>query len=334
MARRDRTTGLPRPRPRQKTSTAARFAGITWDERNIRNAIVGAAVALLVIVLGAFSYQLYQDHIARPRSTVLAVDGIHYKLSYYADRLPAFLQANQQSQSVALIEEGLLTKLEEEALTILAGRDNGISLSYDDVTKAIADDFGVPVGGTGSSFDTLYRQRLKTQNISDGSYRKQAEAAEVNKRLLAKYTADLGDSGELVTLRVVLSNSQDAAQKVFDRIKGGEDMGAIAQTESLDLESRQQDGKLPADPEILYPDAVRAAMAGKGAGELLGPIKVESNYWVIRIESRDTQPYSETQKTQVAQTKLDDAIKAKRSQVKIDRSLDPDDIKWAEGQVK
>jgi parvulin-like peptidyl-prolyl isomerase len=334
MARRERTTGLPRPRPRTKHSAAPRFAGISWTERVTRLTVIGAAVAVLLVVLGVYGYQLYDEQIGKPRSTVLTVGDQTVSLRYYTQRLLPFLQAqNSNTTTPGLSEAALLSKLEEEALTVLVGKDNGVSLSRDDVTKAIADELGVPVGGSGSSFDSLYRDKLKTSKMSDGNYRRLTEASVVNTKLLDKLKTDLGESGEQVTLRTVLLQTKEAADAVLKRIQGGEDMGTIAQTESVNLDSRQQDGLLPVESPDLEPDAIKAALVGKNQGDLIGPVQVQEQWWVVRLEKRETVTYSDTQKTQLAQQKLDNLVKEKRTQVKIQRSLDADDLKWAEGHL-
>jgi len=335
MARRiERTTGLPRPRPKERRGSAPTFAGITWTERRRDLGILGAALFLALLVGGLLLYQFYDNTVLQPRTTVLKVGDQKFSLSYYTDRLLPFIQENQQSNtSTALLEEALLAKLEEEGLAILVGRDNGIQVTNEEITAAIAAEFGVPPGGSGSQFDSLYRDRLKTTGMSDSHYRRMTEASEVSKRLREKIKTDLGNSGEQVTMRVVLQDSQANADKILARAKAGEDFGTLAQTESLDLTTRQEDGLLPRESPELLPEAVKAAIAGKNPGDIVGPVQVEANWWVIRVEKRETADYSVAQKDQLSQARFDAAIKAKRAQVHIDRSLDAGDLKWAEKHV-
>ena len=84
-------------------------------------------------------------------------------------------------------------------------------------------------------------------------------------------------------------------------------------------------------PARLLPDAVRTAIEGKAAGdELIGPIEVEGTFWVFRVQTRDQEgDLTETQKGQLADLALDDALKAKRSQVKIERHMSSKDFDWA-----
>lgn len=332
MARRERTTGLPRPRPRANARRARRVAGLELSDRNLRFAVLGGALGLLVLVTGLLAYRWYDSNIAQPRAAVLTVAGEEYSLSYYTDRLYQFTQANRSTgSSVSLIEQALLQKLEEEALTLKLAGQKGITISEEDITNQIGVELGVPVGGSGSSFDTLYRQKLQSTKMSDGNYRRMTRAQIANDRLLLDYEKEVGSTAETITIRAVLSPTKAAAETIVARIKAGEDMGTVAQQESTDLASRQKDGLLDPTPQPLLPKQALTALDGKTDGDLVGPIDVEGNFWVFRIEKRDPRgALTTSQTTQLAQKQLADAIAALRATTAIKRSLDPSDVAWAE----
>ncbi len=334
MARRERTTGLPRSRPSRRTHAAGRrILGVNVTEASARIAIIGAAALLLLAILGAFAYNVYESRVGTPNKVVLRVGPEKYRLSYYADRLGQYLQANAQSGStVQLLEEDLLTKLEREALGVILARDKGITIDDDAILQQIASGLGVPVGGTGSSFDTLYRNQLKTLKVSDGSFRRQNEAAVATAKLTDIFKQEVGTKGTQYTLRLVLVNKKEDADSIFTRVKGGEDLGTIAQKESLDLESRQKDGLLSAEAPELIPEAVRKLLEGTKVGDLVGPVQVQELWWISRVERIEEADYSETQQQQIATTRLDAAIAAKRAAIagQIRQSLTGSDIKWAE----
>ncbi|MBA4179929.1 MAG: hypothetical protein C0506_05005 [Anaerolinea sp.] len=336
MARRERTTGLPRPRPRANARNERRVAGVRLSDRNIRFGVLGGSAALLVIVLFLLGYRWYDENIARPNSSVLTVAGDEYSLEYYTDRLFQFAQLNQSSgTNPSLLEQALLQKLEEEALALKLAAEKGITISEQDITNQIGVELGVPVGGSGSSFATLYRQKLKDLKMSDGNYRRLTEAQIAHDRLLLEYEKEVGSTGETVTLRAVLSPSKEAADAVVARINAGEDMGTVAQQDSTDLASRQKDGLLDPGPQALLPEQARNALEGKADGELIGPVDVDGNFWVFRIEKRDPEGALTTaQTTDLAERKLEEAIEALRATTTIKRSLDPSDIKWAENHIE
>jgi parvulin-like peptidyl-prolyl isomerase len=78
----------------------------------------------------------------------------------------------------------------------------------------------------------------------------------------------------MITLRTVVSGTQEAANTVLALAKTNADFGSIAQTQSTDLTSRQKDGVMDAEPARLLPENVRNAIQAKPAGdEIFGPIR-------------------------------------------------------------
>lgn len=327
MARRERTTGLPRARGPKPAKQASRFG-----EREQRLTVIGVGVLLIAVLVGLFGWRYYDEHYRQPNKTILSVAGEDYSLRYFSDRL--YLAATQQSGSgtnLSLLQQQVLTNLENEAIVISLAKEKGITVSDDDVTGEIANQLGVPVGGAGSSFDTLYRQRLKSVKMSDSAYRRYTEAQVYQQKLSKAFQDQTGDKTEMITLRTVVSGSQDAANTVLALAKTNADFGSIAQTQSSDLASRQKDGVMDPEPARLLPENVRTAIEGKPAGdEIFGPIQVDTNWWVFKIESRDPEgALSETQKSQLADLLVQDAIKDKRATVKIDRNINSSDYAWA-----
>lgn len=328
MARRERTTGLPRARGPKPAKAAPRFG--EREQRIVALSILGL---LIIGLLGTFAWRYYDEHYRHPNKTILAIADQKYSLQYFSDRL--YLAATQQSSggstNVSILQQTVLTDLENEAVIITLAKEKGITVSDEEITTEIASQLGVPIGGAGSSFDTLYRQRLKSVKMSDGAYRRYTEAQVYQQKLSKSFQDQTGDKTELITLRTVVSASQDAANTVLALAKTQADFGSIAQTQSTDLTSRQQDGLMDPEPARLLPDSVRAAITDKPAGnDLYGPIQVQTNWWVFRIETREPQgTLSETQKTQLADLLVQDAVKDRRATIKIDRNIDSSDYKWA-----
>jgi parvulin-like peptidyl-prolyl isomerase len=327
MARRERTTGLPRARGPKPAKPVSRFG-----EREQRLTVVGVGVLLIAVLLGLFGWRYYDDNYRQPNKTILSIAGESYSLRYFSDRL--YLAATQQSGSgtnISLLEQTVLTDLENEAVIISLAKEKGITVSDEDITTEIASQLGVPVGGAGSSFDTLYRQRLKSVKMSDGAYRRYTEAQVYQQKLSQSFQDQTGEKTEMITLRTVVSGTQEAANTVLALAKTNADFGSIAQTQSTDLTSRQKDGVMDAEPARLLPENVRNAIQGKPAGdEIFGPIQVETNWWVFKIESKDAEgTLSETQKSQLADLLVQDAVKERRATVKIDRNINSSDYTWA-----
>jgi hypothetical protein len=329
MTRRDRTTGLPRQRERATAAQQRTFLGGRWGEHHTRFAILGAVALLALLVLGMIAYRWYDENVAMPNRVVLRVGNVEYDLAYFTERLPSFAQANP-SLTAGFREPALLSKLEEEAIVILAARERGVDLGESAVTAWIADDLGVPVGGSGSSYDTLYRQRLRELGLSNGDYRRLATAQLADEQLIAILREERGELGEMYTLRVVSVPEQEDAQAIRDRIEAGEDMGTIAQTESNDLTTRQEDGLTEPTPSELFQDNVQAALVGSEDGTVVGPVEVGDNFWILRVERVQADgTYTDNQRDQLARLDVNAIIDETRETITIERSLGSEEIDWA-----
>lgn len=326
MARRDRTTGLPRRRAVERPARAR--SRLRLSEGVLRVGILGVAVALLLTVVGVFAADWYRENVRMPGATVLVAGDRTVTLRYFTERLPQFAIANG-STDLAIATQVLLGKIEEEELTVVLARELGLAPTPEEVTRSIAESFGVPVGGKGSAFDRLYRQELRSTGFSEPTYRRVAEARLAHQRLLDRYKEEVGTEGELLTLRLVALADEGAAKEVKARVEAGEDMGAIAQRESTDQASRQQDGLLDPQPLDLLPEAVRQAVAEASPGTLLGPLEVNDAFWVVRLERRESGRYSDTQREQLAEQRLQRALAELKGRVTVRRDLSSKETEWA-----
>ncbi len=330
MARRDRTTGLPRPRGRTNRDVSDHDGG--WfppKDEHLRYAILGGVTLLLVLVLGVFVYRWYDNNFQRPGKTILSAGEESFSLGYYSDRLGPFLISNPGTSS-SIGPQLLLAKLEEEALTLQLATDLGIEITEDDITAAIAADLGVPVGsGSGSAFDNAYRLRLSGTGLSDGNYRRLTKASEAD-RLLREYVRnEIGETGETVQIRLVLVDTQESADEIVDRVNQGEDMGTIAQVESIHVQSRVEDGLLISPPSLLS-DEAQEVLKDLEVGKLSAPFEDDDGFWVIRLERRDPEgTFTDQHLEELVILRFEEMIAKARSATEIERNLSPGDIDWA-----
>jgi parvulin-like peptidyl-prolyl isomerase len=333
MARRERTTALPRPRPRDPRARSRRSFFLNRED-TLRLAILGGASALLVIVVGLLGWVWYHQTFRIPEKTVLQVGDERFPLKYYADRLFPFTQAVAGTgMNLTMAQQQLLAQLEFEAIVNAIARERGITVTTEEITNEIASQLGVPAGGAGTTFDAIYRQHLQTLAMSHDHHHRWIESQVYYQKLRDAFLAEIGDTTEMVTLRTIITTTEEEARAALARIQAGEDMGTVAQTTSKDLNSRQRDGILDPEPPALLPAAIQAAIDGKQAGpELLGPVQVAGrDWWLFRLERRDPAATpSETQKSQLAELRIDQAVEEKRATITIRRTITSDDFRWAE----
>ncbi|OAI38885.1 hypothetical protein AYO38_08680 [bacterium SCGC AG-212-C10] len=305
-----------------------------WGERQTRLSILGAAAVLIIVLAGALLYRVYQTQIGRPNTVVVRVGDEKFKLSYYADRLLEFAQANSDT-SLLVTEQALLTKLEEEGLAIEIAEDKGIPVTDDEITAAIATKLAVPVGGDGSAFDIRYRDALRTSGMSDGNYRRliKAEVADTKLRDLLK--KDVGATGELVTIRAAVLNTKAAADDALAKVQGGSDLGTLAQTVSVDETTKVNDGIFTPAPPALLPEEIRKEIDGKPAGTYIDHVvEADGKFFVMKVEARDPSgAITEGQQAQLVDGKLTEELNAKRAELsakgQLFKRLSTKDINWA-----
>ncbi len=329
MTRRDRTTGLPGGQRGRRAAARASDSGGLFSQRVARVGIIGTAVAALLVVAALIAFFWYDSSIGQPGKTVLQVGEEEFSLSYYAARLPEFARTDPSGRGL-LVTEALLNRLEEEGLVLAAAAERGIAMSDEDVTAAIALELGVtPDTSRGSPFDARYRDALRTSGLSDGHYRQQARARATERELRTALRDEVGTTGTIVHLRVVTAATIEEADAIVARIGEGEDMGTIAQVESLHDASRQNDGILLSPPPLLD-QALQDALAGAAEGELLEPVESGGVFWVVRLERREAEgSYTDSDIARLAQLRFEEAIAAARSRVTIDRDFTTDDANWA-----
>ena len=95
---------------------------------------------------------------------------------------------------------------------------------------------------------------------------------------------------EEVRARHILVEGEEEAKKIMARIKGGEDFGKIAKEASKDPGSGAEGGDLGYfTKERMVPEFAEAAFAAK-AGDVVGPVKSQFGWHVIKVEDRRTKP--------------------------------------------
>lgn len=326
MARRERTTGLPRHQRQDRSANERKFLGVPVNDRSIRYAIFGSVAVVAVIVLGIFLWRYYQENYVRPDKVVLTVGESEVTLEYYTDRFYKFALDNQTTGS--LTGQALLRQIEEEEVTVQLAESKGIDLSNEAVEAFVAEELGVEAGT--DDFRSAVGSARGALGWSAETYFREARARAALDALTDDALEGIGETGEVIDFRVVVVASEAEAQDVYDRVTAGEDIGQIAQVESLDLTSRQNDGLVENQPPGVLNDELQAVLVDAEEGDLLEPIESDGSWWVIQVEDIDPEgELTETDRNDLATIQVSDEIEAFRSTVVITSDLTADDVEWA-----
>ncbi|MGH9281113.1 MAG: peptidylprolyl isomerase [Acidimicrobiales bacterium] len=128
---------------------------------------------------------------------------------------------------------------------------------------------------------------------------------------------------------LVSSRDKEKAQQLKARIQGGEDFGAVARAESLDVASKTQNGDLGCNinrDSIAVPAFVDTVMT-QPVNEVSDPIETNFGFHLIKVRSRAVPPYEQVadqareKVIQASKAKLQEWITAAVDQAKV--SVDP-----------
>ena len=334
MTRRDRTTGLS---TESRTDPSQNKRNFFRSLQTGQYAVIALTLVLLFFVIGFFVYRIYEKD-NWGEKTILEVGDEAFSLRYYADRFFYYAQSNPGT-GIPILQESLLFTLENEALIKILAAEKGIVVDEDLLDKAFETLLGVPKNRLGKSnpdFETYLEMQLGITGMQRSSFERFIAAGEAEKLLLSKLKSEMPAGGELLTFRNILVATELDASDVLTRIKKGENMGSIAQTDSLDRIGRQNDGLTTKPPSLIY-EKLLSVLENLEIGDIAShPIQLEENLWaVIRFEELLTvQAYSEEHLNDLALQNLDDLVKNARARVMIKRNLSSEDIAVVEDHTR
>jgi parvulin-like peptidyl-prolyl isomerase len=90
------------------------------------------------------------------------------------------------------------------------------------------------------------------------------------------------------------AEARQRAEEVVQKLKGGEDFAKLVAEYSDDATSKAAGGDFPAVKfSSSYPDEVKKAVFALASGQVSGPLRQVSAFYIIRVQDKSTQPISE-----------------------------------------
>jgi foldase protein PrsA len=217
--------------------------------------------------------------------------------------------------------------------------DQGVKVSAADVTKAIETqrkqqypkeaDFQKALKDAGFTMEDL-RYQTRLQQLQDKLVEKITKGVKdpTPKEIAAYYEKNKSQFGkqESRDLHIVLAKDKATAEKARKAIEGGESFASVAKKYSTDEGSKGQGGKLTVtkgNQEPAFDDAVFAAKKG----DLLGPIKTQFGYYVVRVDKIDK---GSQQSLQEATPTIKQVLKQEKQQKAIAAFSEDYRKKWTE----
>lgn len=156
------------------------------------------------------------------------------------------------------------------------------------------------------AMEPLVEAEVERQALGQALSKKIAPSDEYEAKLQAAYKAQLAQLTQLC-VNLVVTADQPSSQAAFDRIKGGEDFGAVAADVSIDAASAAKEGDIGCVARgdvagVFGTDAINAAKVG----DLLGPADGEGSFLIIKINGTKVPTFAES-RAQLAEQLPDDS---------------------------
>lgn len=217
-------------------------------------------------------------------------------------QLATELAQDRDGSFKARVQARILTQMIQAELLSQAAEDLGVAITDADIA-AERERIVEQVGGQ-EQFDKIVEENNLTEADVQGQLRDLvveqrvaalvAEQVEVSDEdVRAYYAQNKGTRYERMRASHILVETENEADAVLARARGGEDFAALAQELSKDTGSAPQGGDLGEFTRgRLVPEFEQAAFAAE-VGEIVGPIETEFGWHVIKVTAHTVSTFEE-----------------------------------------
>jgi parvulin-like peptidyl-prolyl isomerase len=269
------------------------------ESRN-RVMLIGGISALVLLALGLIAAGYYIDRIKPRGETVFTVGDRKFSYAYLEDRVDAaYADGTFNTSNVQLGIATIVSDIQNEELVRLIAKEDGVTLSPEELDAAIRADAGVPDTSSNDVMARILRSHLQTLGLSLGRYEEMITARALQQKLTDNIKAGLPAEMEEVNLSVILVTTDADAATALQRIRNGEDFGAVAK--DVSKHSSAADGGalgwVPAD--LLVPELADAAFALE-PGSVSDVIESTHGFYVAKSDGKEVRELDDTTKTSLA----------------------------------
>jgi parvulin-like peptidyl-prolyl isomerase len=137
--------------------------------------------------------------------------------------------------------------------------------------------------------------QLVKYGLTEEQYRNLYKANLLREMLIDAVTADVPHEEEQVWARHILVADEETAKSLIERLKNGEDFGALAAQVSMDSGTAVQGGDLGwFGKGVMVPEFETAAFALK-VGEISQPIQSSFGWHIIQVLARQNRPLTDSE---------------------------------------
>jgi foldase protein PrsA len=237
-------------------------------------------------------------------------------------------QLKEYCQSIEKqLKEGPVGQLLTAQFLAGEAEQDDIKVSDAEITKALPAKYTQTIGGKEN-----LAKFTKLTGLDEAFFREQVKTELIGQKIQEKITKDAGKvtdadvksyydknkaqytQPEMRDLRVVLTKTKAEADEAKKELDGGADFADVVKKHSIDTITKKDGGKLANVAKGQQEKALGDASFAAKKGEIVGPIKTETGYYVVRVDKITASklvPFKDVKeqiKQQLTQTKPQEAL--------------------------
>ncbi|MDQ4129391.1 MAG: peptidylprolyl isomerase, partial [Actinomycetota bacterium] len=198
----------------------------------------------------------------------------------------------------------ILTQLIHDMLVAQRAGEFGISVTGQDVQERF-EEFGRQFGSVEQLREEIARLGRSERDVRDqisailrGEAVRNHFAAEVqvsDAAVRAAYRQRLETEYRIADVAHILVESDEQARELVDQLRAGADFAALARERSTDRGSAARGGNLGPSPRGTFVAEFERAVWAAQEGEIVGPVKTQFGYHVIRVNDFREVPFAQVE---------------------------------------
>ena len=266
----------------------------------IRKLLLSAGVGVVLLV--AFTAltgcsSLPDNAAASVNGVIITKDAVTNRIRVIAGMSPGFVPSDTKSKAYNDIQRDVTTELVAEQLLLQETAKRNISVSDDEVNKALAQVVEDQYYGNEQKMEDDFKKR----NITVDDLRENLKLTLLRQKLMDSLKAEVPVSDadvqaaynqgkanyvhpERRQVRQIVTTSQQAAQQALAQISSGEDFATVAGQVSVDAGTRSKGGLVGLVEQSALPPAVGQQAFALKTGETSGAFQSGTNWYIVKVD--------------------------------------------------
>jgi hypothetical protein len=285
------------------------------DSRNAALLITGISL-VVIFALALVGYGYIQDRSKNDSDDVLVVGKWHVSYDYLVKRMKPFMPGTgtYSPEQFSNVLTGIIAQIEQEELMRYTAKEQGITVTDEEIDKEMHDDLDVAEDATKEVFATALRRELLNTGLTLEQYRATQKAQIIENKVRDAAKSALPAQTDQVNIRLLQVKTQDDANAAQTRLNNGESLGLVAGAVSIDSSS-SKGGEVGWVARGSYDSKLEDAMFSQAVGTTSGIIETDDGFYIVEVRGHETRDTTDDIRNAVGNRAFDVALKDGRDAI-------------------